>query len=268
MTDCSLLSASLTSTRFLDWRVALMEFGTRKLNINEATAPIPDGADDPYRMVQVHDYLSVAFLRMDPHIKAASKETIQTLSMAYPELLAHKYFVNVPTIMSWAFSAMKLFLSPATLRKFHPLSSGASLAAEMPSIASSLPKEYGGSGASVKDGLTVKLTDASAADEGKEEDKPAATAAEEPALKKEEEEKDAPAAEAKPEESKAEESKAEESKAEESKAEESKVEESKTAESKAEEPKAEDGPAKDVAAAEAAAKDESVAESKEAEAKA
>ena len=141
-----------------------MEFGTRRLNINSATAPIPDGAEDPYRMLQVHDYLSVSFLRMDPHIKAASKETIQTLSMAYPELLAHKYFVNVPTIMSWAFSAMKLFLSPTTLRKFHPLSSGATLVAELPAYAESLPKEYGGSGASVKEvGLTVKLADAPAA---------------------------------------------------------------------------------------------------------
>lgn len=232
-----------------------MEFGTRKLNINEATAPIADGADDPYRMVQVHDYLSVAFLRMDPHIKAASKETIQTLSMAYPELLAHKYFVNVPTIMSWAFSAMKLFLSPATLRKFHPLSSGASLATEMPGIASSLPKEYGGSGASVKEGLTVKLTDAPAAEEGKKEDKPAAAAAEEAAPKKEDEPKEAPKEEAK------------EAPAAEA-AEEPKAEESKTEEPKAEESKVEDGAAKDAAPAEAAAKDEPAAESKEAEAKA
>ena len=235
-----------------------MEFGTRKLNINEATAPITEGADDPYRMIQVHDYLSVAFLRMDPHIKAASKETIQTLSMAYPELLAHKYFVNVPAIMSWAFSAMKLFLSPATLRKFHPLSSGASLATEMPNIASSLPKEYGGSGASVKEGLTVKLTDAPVADKG-EEDKPADAATEDAAPKKEEnpketlkeEAKDAPAAEtaeAKPEEPKAEELRSEEP--------------------KIEEPKAEDGAAKDAAPAEAAAKDEPAVESKEAEAKA
>lgn len=254
-------TTSLTSTRFLEWRVALMEFGTRKLNINEATAPIPDGAEDPYRMVQVHDYLSVAFLRMDPHIKAASKETIQTLSMAYPELLAHKYFVNVPTIMSWAFSAMKLFLSPATLRKFHPLSSGASLATEMPSIASSLPKEYGGSGASVKEGLTVKLSDAPAADKGKE-DEPAAAAAEEAAPKKEEEPKETPKKEA--EEAKdAPAAEAVEAKPEEPKAEEVKAEEPKT-----EEPKAENGVAKDATPAESAAKDEPAAESKEAETKA
>lgn len=212
--------------RFLDWRVALMEFGTRKLKINEATAPLSDGEEDPYRMVQVHDYLSVAFLRMDPHIKAASKETIQTLSMAYPELLAHKYFVNVPAIMSWAFSAMKLFLSPATLRKFHPLSSGASLATnEMPTFASTLPKEYGGSGPSVKEGLTVKLTDAPAPAEGENKDESAAAAESEP--KNDDAPKESPKEDAKPEEAK--ETKAEEAKPEESKDEEAPAKDEPTA---------------------------------------
>ncbi|PKS13196.1 hypothetical protein jhhlp_000541, partial [Lomentospora prolificans] len=145
---------------FVEWRAALMEFGVRKLKLNEATAPIPDGADDPYQMIQVHDYMSVSFFRMDPHVKAASKETIQTLSMAYPELLSHKYFVNVPAIMGWVFGAMKLFLSAATLRKFHPMSSGASLANEIKPFAATLPKEYGGSGPSVKEGFTVRLSDA------------------------------------------------------------------------------------------------------------
>lgn len=220
-----------------------MEFGTRKLNINEATAPIPEGEEDPYRMVQVHDYLSVAFLRMDPHIKAASKETIQTLSMAYPELLAHKYFVNVPAIMSWAFSAMKLFLSPATLRKFHPLSSGTTLATnEMPAFAASLPKEYGGSGPSVKEGLTVKLTDAPAPDKGEEKDKAAES---EP--KKDDAPKETPKEEAKPEEAKPEEAKPEEAKPEESKPEEAK--ETKAEEAKPEE-KTEEAPAKEEPAAE------------------
>lgn len=217
-----------------------MEFGTRKLNINEAKAPIPEGEEDPYRMVQVHDYFSVSFLRMDPHIKAASKETIQTLSMAYPELLAHKYFVNVPTIMGWVFSAMKLFLSPATLRKFHPLSSGTTLATnEMPAFASSLPKEYGGSGPSVKEGLTVKLTDAPAPAEDNKKDNAAKAAESEP--KKDDAPKEAPKEEAKPEETK--DAKPEGSKAEEAK-------ETKTEEAKPEESKAAEAPAKDEPAVE------------------
>src|SRR5690606_33989176 len=134
----------------------LMELGVRKLKLSEVTEPIPEDGQDPYQMVQVHDYMSVSFLRMDPHVKAASKETISTFSMAYPELLSHKFFVNVPAIMGWVFGAMKLCLSPATIRKFHPLTSGSSLAGELKEIASSLPKEYGGAGPSVKEGLTVK----------------------------------------------------------------------------------------------------------------
>jgi phosphatidylinositol transfer protein SFH5 len=135
-----------------------MELGIRKLNLGAVSSPIPDDGPDPYQMVQVHDYVNVSFFRMDPHVKAASRETIQTFSMAYPELLSHKFFVNVPSIMGWVFSAMKLFLAPATLRKFHPMASGTGLANELKSVAASLPLEYGGKGASVKTGLTVKLS--------------------------------------------------------------------------------------------------------------
>lgn len=134
-----------------------MELGVRRLGLNEATAPLVDGEEDPYQLVQVHDYRNVSFLRMDPRIRAASRETISAFSTAYPELLAHKYFVNVPAIMSWVFSAMKLFLAPATVRKFHPMSSGTFLAAELPDYAASLPAEYGGRGPGVTEGMTVRL---------------------------------------------------------------------------------------------------------------
>lgn len=136
-----------------------MELGVQKLKLNDITELIPEGGDDPYQMLQVHDYQSVSFFRMDPHVKAASKETISTFSTAYPELLAHKYFVNVPAIMGWMYGAMKLFLAPATLRKFHPMTSGTTLATELTSIVTTLPKEYGGGGPTVKDGLTVQLAD-------------------------------------------------------------------------------------------------------------
>ena len=141
-----------------------MELSVQQLHLNGIKEPIAEGADahDPHQMLQVHDYLSVSFFRMDPNVKAASKETIQTFSMAYPELLAHKYFVNVPAIMGWMFGAMKFFLAPATLRKFHPMTSGTTLATELSSIAPSLPKEYGGQGPSVREGLTVTLKDATA----------------------------------------------------------------------------------------------------------
>ncbi|ATY61816.1 CRAL TRIO domain [Cordyceps militaris] len=146
---------------FIKWRAALMELSVQKLKLNEVKELIPDGGEDPYQMIQTHDYLNVSFFRMDPAVKAASKETIQTFSMAYPELLAHKFFVNVPFIMGWMFGAMKLFLAPATLRKFHPMTSGTSLAAELPAIAATLPSEYGGKGPSVKEaGQQLALVDA------------------------------------------------------------------------------------------------------------
>lgn len=134
-----------------------MELSVQKLKLDQVFEPIPEGGEDPYQMIQVHDYLNVSFFRMDPAVKAASKETIAVMSTAYPEVLAHKYFVNVPPIMSWMFSAMRLFLAPATLRKFHPMSSGKMLATELPDIVFSLPEEYGGQGSSVKGGESIKL---------------------------------------------------------------------------------------------------------------
>jgi hypothetical protein len=60
---------------------------------------------------------------------------------------------------------MKIFLSEATIKKFHPLSNGGSLARELPGFGDQLPKVYGGKGADIKDGLTVKYaSDADGAD--------------------------------------------------------------------------------------------------------
>lgn len=106
----------------------------------------------------MHDYLNVSFLRMDPTIKAASKQTIETFSMAYPELVKEKFFVNVPLLMGWVFAAMKLILSPATIKKFHPLSYGSSLAGEVP-FGKDLPIAYGGKGKDINEGLTVKYAE-------------------------------------------------------------------------------------------------------------
>ncbi|KAK6208821.1 phosphatidylinositol transfer protein sfh5 [Colletotrichum tabaci] len=146
---------------FIKWRAALMEFSVRKLGLDKVQTPIPDGGEDPYQMIQVHDYLNVSFLRMDPAVKAASSETIRIFAMAYPELLAHKYFVNIPALMGWVFKAMKVFLAPKTIAKFHPLGYGSELAAELPAYKDSLPKDYGGNGEGIKvTGQTVKLAEA------------------------------------------------------------------------------------------------------------
>src|SRR5690606_15222412 len=105
-----------------------MELAVRELKIDQSTKVIDYHGEDPYQMIQVHDYLNVSFLRLNPNIRAASKETIETFSLAYPELLREKFFVNVPAIMSWMFTALKVFLSKNTIRKFHPISNGANLA--------------------------------------------------------------------------------------------------------------------------------------------
>ncbi|RDW95165.1 hypothetical protein BP5796_00928 [Coleophoma crateriformis] len=141
---------------FIKWRAALMELSVRELDLPSATTKIPEDGIDPYRMVQVHDYQNVSFLRMDPSVKAASKETIQVFATAYPELLKEKFFVNVPVLMGWVFAAMKLFLAPETVKKFHPLSYGSSLAGELKTFGEQLPPNYGGKGQDIKTGLSVK----------------------------------------------------------------------------------------------------------------
>lgn len=51
---------------------------------------------------------------------------------------------------------MKIFLSEATVKKFHPLSYGSSLASELPGFGDQLPEAYGGKGKDIEEGFTVK----------------------------------------------------------------------------------------------------------------
>ncbi|OJI88296.1 hypothetical protein ASPTUDRAFT_135672 [Aspergillus tubingensis CBS 134.48] len=156
---------------FIKWRVALMELAVKDLKLSEATTVIDYDGEDPYQMLQVHDYQNVSFLRLNPTIKAASKKTIEVFSMAYPELLREKFFVNVPAIMGWMFAAMKVFLSKNTTRKFHPISNGANLAREFPSLKDKFPKTYGGNGATLEeDAFTVNLEKAQPAPEAPKEE--------------------------------------------------------------------------------------------------
>lgn len=135
-----------------------MELAVKDLKLGEATTVMDYNAEDPYQMIQVHDYMNLSFLRLNPSIRAASKRTIEEFSTAYPELLREKFFINVPAIMGWMFTAMKLFLSKATVRKFHPITNGANLAREFPAFAEELPKRYGGKGPELTEGAqTVPL---------------------------------------------------------------------------------------------------------------
>jgi hypothetical protein len=121
-----------------------MELAVQELNLDKATSVIDYEGEDPYQMVQVHDYLNVSFLRLNPNIRAATKKTIEVFSTAYPELLREKFFVNVPAIMGWMFALIKLFVNENTTRKFHPISNGANLAREFPGLVEKFPKAYGG----------------------------------------------------------------------------------------------------------------------------
>lgn len=127
-----------------------MEKSIQKLNLSSATKPIPNYGEgpDPYQGFQVHDYLQVSFLRQDPLVKAATKKTIEVLSRYYPETLSRKFFVNVPVVMGWLFTATKLFIAKETVKKFTVLSYGDQLALE---LGQSIPKEYGGTQAALGD---------------------------------------------------------------------------------------------------------------------
>lgn len=158
--------------RFIKWRAALMELAVQELKLDQATSVIDYNGEDPYQMIQVHDYLNVSFLRLNPTIKAATKKTIEVFSTAYPELLREKYFVNVPTIMGWVFALVKLFVNENTTRKFHPISNGGNLAKEFPGLTEKFPKAYGGGGADLEGSArTVALKKEEKKEEQKEEQK-------------------------------------------------------------------------------------------------
>jgi phosphatidylinositol transfer protein SFH5 len=128
-----------------------MEDALQCLNIAKATKAIT-AEHDPYKILQVHDYKSISFLRQSGTVKAASQETIKVFAQNYPELLKEKFFINVPVIMGFMYAFMKLFVAAKTIKKFHPMSNGANLAREMGTsskvtgLGDMLPKEYGGKG--------------------------------------------------------------------------------------------------------------------------
>lgn len=228
-----------------------MELAVKDLKLAEATSVMDYNGEDPYQMIQVHDYQNVSFLRMNPTIRAASKQTIDVFSTAYPELLREKFFVNVPAIMGWMFTAMKVFLSKNTIRKFHPITNGANLAREF-SFGDEIPKSYGGKGPELKEsGQTVPVEDDVPAVEPAKDEPPKEEPAKEPA--KEEAEKE-PAKEEAPKE--------EAAKEEPPKAEPAKEEPAQATEAKEEPVKEEtkEEPAKEEAATEEPAKTEPAAE--------
>jgi hypothetical protein len=134
---------------FLRWRVGLMERSIQALALSTATTPIPDYGLGP------DPYLQVSFLRQDPAVKAATTKTIEILGRYYPETLSRKFFVNVPVIMGWVYTAVKMVVAKETAKKFTVLSYGNQLVDE---LGEGIPEVYGGKRGgleSVAEGMTL-----------------------------------------------------------------------------------------------------------------
>lgn len=91
---------------FIKWRVALMEVAIDGMDIMFATEPIPawddpDGREDPFKIVQVHDYEGVSFLGQSASARAAAKETVRLFGEVYPETLKVKQLSHTVIPQCW-----------------------------------------------------------------------------------------------------------------------------------------------------------------------
>ncbi|KAI9308615.1 CRAL-TRIO domain-containing protein [Cunninghamella echinulata] len=93
--------------RFIRWRIQLMEKCVKLVDFTNVDS-----------MIQVHDYRNASMLGRTTNAKASTKELIQLMQDNYPELLAIKFFVNVPKWGSMIFSLIKPLLPEATVKKF------------------------------------------------------------------------------------------------------------------------------------------------------
>ncbi|KAG1723836.1 CRAL TRIO domain-containing protein [Suillus paluster] len=122
--------------RFLRWRVAFMEESIALLDFETVD-----------QMVQIHDYEGVGMSSRTPASKNAASEASSIFQGHYPEFLAKKFFVNVPSFLTWIFWIFKPLLSAATVAKMSVVGSGPKTigSALLPVIpADQLPKRYGG----------------------------------------------------------------------------------------------------------------------------
>ncbi|KIY68870.1 CRAL/TRIO domain-containing protein [Cylindrobasidium torrendii FP15055 ss-10] len=122
--------------RFLRWRVKLMEETVLQCDFETVD-----------QTVQVHDYEGVSMSSRDANSKSAASEASNIFSSHYPELLYRKYFINVPTLMSWIFWAFKAIVPSATFSKMSVVGSSKheikKVLGEIVEV-NNLPKRYGG----------------------------------------------------------------------------------------------------------------------------
>ncbi|CAH2350954.1 phosphatidylinositol transfer protein Sfh5p [[Candida] railenensis] len=124
---------TLPGTPFLRWRIGLMERSLSQIDFTST---------DNNKIAQIHDYKDVSFFKVDPGMKEATKEIIAIFGDHYPELLSIKFFMNVPTLMSWMFAFVRLLgVGAATVKKFQVLNSG-DVSSWFPK--KQLPAAYGG----------------------------------------------------------------------------------------------------------------------------
>ncbi|KAH7913859.1 CRAL-TRIO domain-containing protein [Hygrophoropsis aurantiaca] len=124
--------------RFLRWRVAFMEQSIALLDFETVD-----------QMVQVHDYDGVSFSSRTPSSKRAAEEASSIFQGHYPEFLARKFFINVPTFLTWIFWLFKPLLASATLAKMSVVGTGSrAIGVALGEIAErdELPVRYGGTG--------------------------------------------------------------------------------------------------------------------------
>ncbi|KAI9453016.1 CRAL-TRIO domain-containing protein [Lactarius psammicola] len=122
--------------RFIRWRVALMEHCIKLIDFENVD-----------QMVQVHDYEGVSLSSRTANSKAAASELSSIFQSHYPEFLSRKFFVNVPSIMTWIFWLFKPVLSPATIAKMKVVGHGSRTIGKelLPLIdVKELPAQYGG----------------------------------------------------------------------------------------------------------------------------
>jgi hypothetical protein len=89
----------------------------------------------------------VSLSSRDANSKAAASESTNIFGSHYPELLHKKFFINVPSWMTWIFWAFKTLIPSATFAKMAVIGSSTSSlqSALLPHIeAKELPKRYGG----------------------------------------------------------------------------------------------------------------------------
>ncbi|SCU87603.1 LADA_0E05028g1_1 [Lachancea dasiensis] len=130
--------------KFLRYRIGLMERSIGLLDFEDESNNF---------VAQVHDYDGVSMWRMDPQIKKCTKQVIAVFQKHYPELLSAKFFINVPSLLTWVYDVVKKFVNEETRKKFVVLNDGSKLGQYLTSAPSKL---YGGNSKDTLQAQNVK----------------------------------------------------------------------------------------------------------------